>query len=109
GREGRERRRGQPLDEVRQQRSVLAEKLKRLVVERGEPMAEQSRLAIRHDRGDQLVARDFAMEDVVDTEVHRQRNENEIVGGSSAPLAYTARVTTNCPTLAHVRAYDITN
>ena len=50
-------------------------------------MAEQSRLAIRHDRGDQLVARDFAMEDVVAPEVHRQRNGNEIVGGRSAPLA----------------------
>ncbi len=66
------------LGDSREDRRVLSEIRERVVVERGQPVADQRRRPVRHDRRHEFVARDAAVEDRVAPYVRRQRDGDQL-------------------------------
>ena len=66
------------LVQMRDERRVVGEKLQRLVVQRRQAVADQGRLTVRDDRGDELVGCDAPPEDRVAPDFRAQWHGHEI-------------------------------
>ena len=62
---------------------MVREKLQRVVIECGETMADERRLAVREDGQNQLVTRDAPMKHMTAPPIGAKGNRNEIVGSTT--------------------------